>query len=297
MCCREFNKAVENYEMINFVWVTSELKYRPSLETVDLALLAISPDFLARRLKSFTQLEACPWLSLLILWLKDHHEQAGVALFESKFRTMNYEQLLSEWPDCVIKAVPPIHKRLFGEPLESVNGGELPEAILSMIKWMSKAGQEVDGIFRISADSTALEWLKSLLNAGKNVELERCSPHEVASLLKLYFRSLPVPIVPPSVQGALPDTDEPEEAIQVLRSQILPNLTPQSYALLRALMHMLWQVAQHEQVNRMGARNLAICWAPNLIYDEHAKDQFRLLKASLGNTELMIREYGRVFQK
>jgi hypothetical protein len=221
-----------------------------------------------------------------------------MAAFDAKLqRVPNAAALTAVWPGFRLVPVQQVHRRLFGEPIETVNGGELPESIVQLIEWIPEHALAVEGIFRLSADATTLEWLKSSLNAGRTLEGSRLDPNEVACLLKLYFRALPQPVVPPALQALLLAVDEqdPAAAIRNLQQRVLPQMSPQARALLAKLMWMLAAVARNEQVNRMGARNLAICWAPNIIYDDQAKDQFGLLKASLATTELMIREYDTVF--
>lgn len=295
---REFNNATSNYEKVTFVWVGSELRYRPSLETVDAFIAGLRPALLAS-LHKFVLLGDCPWLRLLLTWLQDHMNPEAIQTFRQRFETVqSLPELQARWPGLVMREVPRIHKRLFGEPLERVNDGELPEAISSLINWIAERGTAVPGIFRLSADGTALDWLRSSLNAGRVLDGDRLDPHEAACLLKLYFRALPTPIIPQNLHHllVLPE-DDPQAAVQLIRQRLLPHLSQQARALLGKLMWMLSCVAAQEKVNRMSARNLGICWAPNLMYDEQAKDQFALLKASLAVTELMISHYEDIFAR
>jgi len=282
------------HEQVNFVWVAEELRYRPSLEFVDTFLRGLRPGVL-EQIKSFVILGKCPWLNLVMMWLKDHFPAERVALFESKVRHVeNVEALTMVWPGFELKPTPKIHKRLFGEALETVNEGALPPSILDLISWIATNGLSCEGIFRLSADASTLDWLKSVMNAEKPLDLDRIDPITVACLLKLYFRALPSPIVSQELYPLLCDA-HPDALLQTLRLRVLPELSPAAVELLGQVMLMLARVAEHEQVNRMGAKNLAICWAPNLIYDDGAKDQFALLKASLAATELMIREADQLF--
>lgn len=281
---------------MSFVWVGEGLRYRPSLETVDTFISGLRPNLLPS-LHSFILLGECPWLRLLLTWLQEHLEPESMQAFRQKFKSVSsVGELQAAWPGLVMREVPRVHRRLFGEALETVNDGELPEAIVALIDWIAERGLAIPGIFRLSADGTALDWLRSSLNAGRALDPERLDPHEAACLLKLYFRALPTPIIPPSLHHLLllPEDDQ-QAAVQVIRQRLLPQLSQQARALVGKLMWMLARVAGQEKVNRMGARNLGICWAPNLMYDEQAKDQFGLLKASLAVTELMISEYEAIF--
>lgn len=279
------------------MWVSCDLQYRPSLEIVDLFMSGLTPS-LRKSFKSFVLVGDCPWFILIKAWLKDHYPESSVAEFEGKFHQVeSLSQLSSVWPEFKFMPVSKMHGRVFGEAIENVNGGQIPDAILRLMEWIEANGLAIDGIFRLSADSTRLEWLKSAVNAGK-LDFGQVQPTEMACLLKMYFRALPKPLIDPAVYPSLMDLDPekaPEAAIATLRQSILPQLSQPSQSLLHRLMHLLSQVAANEQANRMSARNLAICWAPNLIYDDHTKDQFRLLKASLSTIELMIKHYNVIF--
>lgn len=288
---------MEEYEQVNFVWVGAELQYRPSLEIVDVFMSGLTPS-LHQSFKSFILVGDCPWFNLVKSWLKDHYPEASVAEFEGKLHQVeSIGKLVDIWPGFKFVPVPKMHGRVFGESIESINGGQIPDAIIKLMEWIEANGLGIDGIFRLSADSTRLEWLKSAVNAGK-LDLGQVHPTEIACLLKMYFRALPKPLIDPIVYPMLMDLDPekaPEEAITNLRQSIFPQMSQPSLALLHRLMHLLSQVAANEQANRMSAKNLAICWAPNLIYDDHTKDQFRLLKASLSTVELMIKHYNVIF--
>lgn len=53
--------------------------------------------------------------------------------------------------------------------------------------------------------------------------------------------------------------------IHYIRNELLPSLPPHSRTLLITLFRMLSQVAANSATTKMGARNLVIVWAPNLV--------------------------------
>lgn len=295
----EFNNAVAQHERVNLVWLsTGGMIYRPTLEIVDKFVRGLAPG-LMDALKAFVVVGECPWLSMLLEWLPEHFDKERVEAFKGKSRFYgDLAMLQADWPGFQPKHVARTSSRLFGEPLETVCGGELPPSILELIEWLGQHGLEVDGIFRLSADSTQLEWMKSLLNSGRTLSyVQAHDANLMACLLKMYFRDLPSPIISPRVYPELMvvNPEDKPAIIRALREQILPRHSPQARILLGHLMRLLHAVAANEQKNRMNPKNLAICWAPNLIKDEGAKDQFLLLKSSLATIETMIENFDKIF--
>lgn len=189
----------------------------------------------------------------------------------------------------------PIQPRLFGEDLESLDS---IQPILDLMGWLQSNGPACQGIFRLSADSTALEWHRSVLNARQHLDFDaaRTDPHEMAGLLKMFFRDLPSPLIPRKAYPALVQLPWPNDPLvmpQDVKMKLIEVLrqamSERAWVVLGRLVQVLAAVAEQEETSRMGPRNLAICWAPNLIHDEACQDQFGLLKASLGTLEILIR--------
>ena len=92
--------------------------------------------------------------------------------------------------------------------------------------------------------------------------------HCVSSVLKLYFRSLPVPVCTfhlyDQFVSAIQSVTQEEERVRSLK-EVLHCLPSPNYRVLEALAKHLHRVAQHHQDTGMTARNLAIVWAPNLL--------------------------------
>lgn len=122
--------------------------------------------------------------------------------------------------------------------------------------------------------------------------------NDIACVLKMFVRELPEPLIPAPLYPFLidpADYSEPAVAIDLVRQNILARLPPQKHLLLKQLMWLLNRVAREEATNRMGARNLAICWSPNLVVAEGVEEQMRYMKTSQATVCLMISEYDAVF--
>ncbi len=88
-----------------------------------------------------------------------------------------------------------------------------------------------------------------------------------ASLLKLYLRELPQPLVPLSAYPlvrAIPLGGGPD-AQAFVRSELLPALDGNTRALLRAVAAVLSETARHAEANLMPVANLIVCLGPCLV--------------------------------
>nr|CAG4712602.1 unnamed protein product [Naegleria fowleri] len=81
----------------------------------------------------------------------------------------------------------------FGEPLDH---DTLPEFIIQAMDFILKHAKDIEGLFRISGHAGDVLKLKSKLNSGEAIELSEIENiHNVASLVKMYFRELPNPLI------------------------------------------------------------------------------------------------------
>ncbi len=78
----------------------------------------------------------------------------------------------------------------FGGKLDSI-----PQFLLFAFDYL-RTGNKLaeEGIFRLPGSNSELQELKEMLNDGKVMHMSDYSIHTVASLIKLYFRELPVPL-------------------------------------------------------------------------------------------------------
>ncbi|TNN70590.1 Rho GTPase-activating protein 22 [Liparis tanakae] len=122
------------------------------------------------------------------------------------------------------------------------------------------------GLFRLCGSVVRTRKLRQRWDRGELVDLE----HEgdvstVASLLKLFLRELPIPIVPEPrrKQLALSLTGYADEAEvnQSLR-EVLCHLPDENIIILSYIIHFLSRVAAHSQSNHMPVKSLATIFGP-----------------------------------
>ncbi|XP_072247683.1 protein FAM13A-like [Leuresthes tenuis] len=164
---------------------------------------------------------------------------------------------------------------VFGVALETLSeDGQMvcgiPLVLRDMVEFLDKNGLYYRGLFRLCGSVARTRQLRQRWDQGERVDLK----HEgdiptVASLLKLFFRELPVPIVPESQRKQLilsftGYADEPERS-QKLRKDLC-DLPDSNLNILSYLIHFLSRVATHSQVNHMPVENLATIFGPCIFH-------------------------------
>ncbi|CAN0537119.1 unnamed protein product, partial [Ectocarpus sp. 12 AP-2014] len=135
-----------------------------------------------------------------------------------------------------------------------------------VVRFLDANGLYVPGLFRVPGNTEKIQQLKSTFDAGEHVEFDERihDVHEVATLLKMYFRELPEPVVPTAFyHPMLEASDLPEfvETVRVLVAQ-LPEI---NRTCVRLLFAFLLRVSLLSAENLMTTENLGIVFAPNLL--------------------------------
>jgi len=147
--------------------------------------------------------------------------------------------------------------------LEQTNDGgfTVPLVLANMKKFLlENNGQLLEGIFRLAGEQTEIQRIKGLMNK-KQFDYKTRDINAIASLIKVWFRDLPVPILNALPQECIMNFSDVNDCVQAYNSLPEPQIS-----LLTWLLDFLTIVSQHADVNKMTAQNLAIVVAPNL-YD------------------------------
>ncbi len=92
------------------------------------------------------------------------------------------------------------------------------------------------------------------------------SVHDVAGLLKMYFREQPEPVVPLSSYVALLDAgSKPMDEFVPAAANEVRKFPPLNVDCLRLLFAFLYRVTMLSEHNKMTSENLGIVFAPNLL--------------------------------
>ncbi|XP_069763611.1 uncharacterized protein [Narcine bancroftii] len=149
--------------------------------------------------------------------------------------------------------------------------GTIPRFLMEACSYLSQH-LETEGIFRKSGSLLRMKNLKVKLQRG-DCSLDFSSASDIAGLLKQFFRELPDPIVPTGLHSPLCQAQQLESEVE--RSDVTILLTclmpKDNVATLKYFLSFLQTVAGRSEENKMGIRNLAVVFTPNL---------FQLLKVN-----------------
>nr|XP_019964310.1 PREDICTED: rho GTPase-activating protein 19-like [Paralichthys olivaceus] len=209
---------------------------------------------------------------------------------------------------------------VFGTPLTE----SCIAQIYQLIEYLSK-NLHVEGLFRVPGNSVRQQTLKELLNSGADVDLASGDfhPNDVATLLKTFLGELPEPLLTHrhfhahlkiadmtlfDEQGNKTLVPNKERQIEAL--QLLFLLLPQANrSLLKLLLDLLYYTAKQQDKNKMSAFNLALMFAPHVLWPRHMtagdlKDNLKKLNTSMAflikhsqklfRAPAYLREYARV---
>jgi RhoGAP domain len=142
----------------------------------------------------------------------------------------------------------------------------LPHLADHLLGFLKRDHTATEGLFRVSPSGANVIALKKQFDTGKLVDISEVSPHDAGGVLKLYYRQLPVSIIPKSFyQDAMAPTrckhvlSEDEYLVQ-LRAVFdrLKRDRPDHWYLLQRLMDLLHCCAENCEVNKMTRKNLAV---------------------------------------
>ncbi|CAM9610807.1 unnamed protein product [Chrysoparadoxa australica] len=145
---------------------------------------------------------------------------------------------------------------------------EVPPVILECMGFLDAHGLYVPGLFRVPGNSETVADLKRRFNQGQHIEFNEAihNVHDVAALLKMFYRDLPEPVIPASEYFALMSAGSIQGDGFILAAQASIGRFPaMNAACTRLLFAFLYRVNLCSSDNKMTAENLGIIFAPNLM--------------------------------
>ncbi|XP_056140253.1 rho GTPase-activating protein 22-like [Lampris incognitus] len=201
--------------------------------------------------------------------------------------------------------------RVFGQRLEETVLYEqrygmrlVPLVVEQCVAFIQERGLHEVGLFRQSGQATVVKELQQAFDAGERPSFDSGTDvHTVASLLKLYLRLLPEPLVPYSryqdffICGKTLSSDRPQGLLELKR--LLHELPVANFNLLSYISKFLNEVQSHSSSNKMSCQNLATVFGPNILRAK-AEDPHSIIGGAAVVQLLMlelIREHQPLFSK
>uniref|UniRef100_A0A673WUJ3 Rho GTPase activating protein 22 n=1 Tax=Salmo trutta TaxID=8032 RepID=A0A673WUJ3_SALTR len=231
------------------------------------------------------------------------------------FLLMAYSQRdMEEWVRAIRRAIrAPLGGGIFGQHLEETMQCEsgcgsssktvVPLLVHRCVCFIHLHGLTEEGLFRMPGQTNHVRELQDAFDCGEKPLFDsNTDVHTVASLLKLYLRELPEPVVPFNkytefLSTAQLLTKDKEEGIFELGRQVrtLPQV---NYNLLKYICRFLDEVQSHSSQNKMSVQNLATVFGPNILRPK-MEDAQTMMEGSSQVHHLMtilISEHSRLYQ-
>ncbi|XP_053504577.1 rho GTPase-activating protein 24 isoform X1 [Ictalurus furcatus] len=210
-----------------------------------------------------------------------------------------------------IKRVLSFRRRVFGQRLEETvlyerrYGDHMaPLVVEQCVDFIREQGLMEVGLFRQPGQATLVKELQEAFDAGEKPSFDSSTDvHTVASLLKLYLRELPEPLVPFSryqeflICGKKIPSDR-EQGLLELRN-LLHELPVANFKLLKYICQFLNEVQSFSSTNKMSIQNLATVFGPNILRPK-AEDPESIIGGAAVVQHLMselIREHSVLFSR
>eukprot|EP00731_Ephydatia_muelleri_P026688 Em0018g788a len=187
---------------------------------------------------------------------------------------------------------------MFGRSLEEtlqvearLGGSYIPVFVHRCALFIREHGLKEVGIFRLPGQSSRVQALKELYDQGSQNDFSDTEEiHSVSSLLKLYFRELPEPLIPYSMYYDFCKATElfesnSEAGMNELKS-LLGKLPKANFNVLKYMSRFLYEVQSHSDENKMNCRNLGMVFGHNILKPK-TNDPQVLMERNNNSTDFM----------
>ncbi|XP_028839411.1 rho GTPase-activating protein 24 isoform X3 [Denticeps clupeoides] len=232
-------------------------------------------------------------------------------MLESKHKVYRTNSHLSHSAYRKIKRVLSFRRRVFGQRLEETVLYErrygvhmAPLVVEQCADFIRERGLLEVGLFRQPGQATLVKELQEAFDAGEKPSFNSSTDvHTVASLLKLYLRELPEPVVPfvryqDFLMCGKQIPQERKQALLELRN-LLYELPVANFNLLKYICQFLSEVQSYSSSNKMSIQNLATVFGPNILRPK-AEDPESIIGGAAAVQQLMselIREQCLLFSR
>ncbi|KAN0061207.1 Rho-type gtpase-activating protein [Thecaphora frezii] len=179
---------------------------------------------------------------------------------------------------------------------------EVPLVVDKCIQAVEAFGMDYEGIYRKSGGSSQLKVITQLFERGAAFDLEDVDRFNdvsaITSVLKNYFRELPVPLLTfelheDFIRLAEAKLDGAAKAQQM--GALIEKLPKPHYSTLKSLVLHLHRVQQRSEENRMNARNLGVVFGPTLMKSGDPAQEFAHMGGKAMTIEYFIEHAEELF--
>ncbi|NWZ95228.1 RHG22 protein, partial [Nesospiza acunhae] len=222
----------------------------------------------------------------------------------------NSQNEMEDWVKAIRRVIwAPFGGGIFGQRLEDTVQSErrygqrlAPLLVEQCVDFIRERGLTEEGLFRMPGQANLVKDLQDSFDCGEKPLFDsNTDVHTVASLLKLYLRELPEPVIPFAKYedflscGQLLSKDEGEGTQELVKQ--VKNLPQANYNLLKYICKFLDEVQAHSSINKMSVQNLATVFGPNILRPK-MEDPVTMMEGTSLVQHLMtvlISEQGRIF--
>ncbi|XP_053559360.1 rho GTPase-activating protein 24 isoform X5 [Bombina bombina] len=219
---------------------------------------------------------------------------------------------MEDWVKSIRRVIwAPFGGGIFGQKLEDTVRYEkrygthlAPMLVEQCVDFIRQRGLTEEGLFRLPGQANLVKELQDAFDCGEKPSFDSNTDiHTVASLLKLYLRELPEPVIPFSkyedfINCAKQLSKEEEAGVAELTKQV-KSLPPVNYNLLKYICRFLDEVQSYAGVNKMSVQNLATVFGPNILRPK-IEDPMTIMEGTVVVQQLMavmISEHEILFPK